>query len=158
MRVAVTAVLGLAALVALFVISLGVLDQVARLDYAASVTALILCAAAALAFSATAALYPPLQSSITGENRRCFTKVAAWGSVLLPLETFVEHAFAYIWRNAVDLRSGSWWFTIPAQFVVGGLLGIAVAISTRRWRWAMWGIVITLWGMFWVATILFWLH
>jgi hypothetical protein len=155
-KAAVAALLALATLVALFAVAVGVLDRVARLDYGTLVTALILCTVAGLALSVAAAWYPPLQSSTTGENRRAFTRLAACASVLLPLETFVEDALVYGWEHGVAFRPGIWWFTIPAQFVVGGLLGLIVAITKRKWMWAIWGVISALCGALWVTAILFW--
>jgi hypothetical protein len=95
-RIAVGAVLGLAALVALFVISVCVLSQMTRLDYTSSITSLILCAALALAVFSAVEVYGPLKASVTGENRKTFTTIAGWVSTLLPIETF----------NSARLRDG----------------------------------------------------
>jgi hypothetical protein len=157
-RAAVGAVLGLATLVATFVVSAGALYQMARLDYDSTVNSLIGAAAAALLLFSLAVWYSPVQSRVTGQKRTAFIRLAAWSSLLLPLETFIECAIAYKWGHSVAFRSGVWWFTIPSQFIVGGLLGLCVALANHKSLWAIWGIVCTLWGAFWIATVLFWAH
>ena len=157
-KAAVAAVLGVATLVVTFVVSVGALYQLSRLDYDSTVDSLIGSAAAAFLLFSLAVWYSPVQSRITDQNRTAFIWLAKWSSLLLPLETFIECAIAYKWGHSVAFRSGVWWFTIPSQFIVGGLLGISVAIANRKWVWGIWGIVCTLWGTFWIATILFWAH
>src|SRR5882757_143492 len=124
-KAGVAAVLGLATLVTTFVVSVGALYQAGRLDYESTLNSLIGGAAAALLLSSLAVWYSPFQSRIAGQNRTTFIWLARWSSLLLPLETFIECSIAYKWHQTVAFRSGLWWFTIPTQFIVGGLLGLS---------------------------------
>jgi hypothetical protein len=82
-------------------------------------------------------------------QRRPFISVAAIVSLLLPLVAIVEWtAFSF---------TGYWWFAYPAQLLIAGLLGLAVAISRRGWWWLLgaWGAVLTGSGVL-TATVPFW--
>lgn len=146
-RVGVSVTVGLASLVGLFATCVAVLGETKRLDYGSGIAALLACCLAASAV-ATMGMFGQLNSYLTGEKRQTFLRVAAWGSVLLPLATFLESAFLF--------TMSFWWFLFPAQFVVGGLPGLAVAILRGRWWFGLWGVIATAWGVLWVATGLFW--
>ena len=119
------------------------------MDYETGIGALLTCCTGAIVVASVAA-FGPYRSYFTGDKRERFVILATWASILLPLMTFVETA------SASDI--GYWWFAVPAQFIVGGLLGIAAALAGGRLRWlrGLWGIVATVWGVMWVATVSFW--
>lgn len=154
-KAGVATTLGLATLVTTFVLSCAALYQVSRLDYDSTRYSLIGGITAAILLFSLVVWYSPLQSTITGQNRTAFIAVATWLSLLLPLETFIECGIGYKWHHAIAFRWGLWWFTMPMQFVVGGLLGIVVAIANRNGVWAAWGVTCSAWGTFWMSTVLF---
>ncbi len=82
-------------------------------------------------------------------RRRTFISVAVFVSVLLPLVTIAE------W--GVFSFAGYWWFAYPAQLLIAGLLGLAVAILRRGWWWLLgaWGALLTGSGVL-AATVPFW--
>jgi hypothetical protein len=49
------------------------------------------------------------------------------------------------------------WIRTQEEYLVGGVLGIAVAISRGRWWWGfgLWGTIVTAWGVL-GATVPFW--
>lgn len=130
-KAGVAAVLGVATLVTTFVLSVSTLYQATQLDYESTRNSLVGGTAAAILLFSLAVWYSPVQSRLTGQNRTTFISVAKWASLLLPLETFIEYAIAYKWHRA-GFRTGLWWFTIPTQFIVGGLLGLSVGIANRK--------------------------
>jgi hypothetical protein len=87
---------------------------------------------------------------VIGGRRFTPLTIASWASVLLPVSAILE--------SGLFFTMSYWWFLFPAQFVVGGVLGIFVAFSKRRWWWfcAAWGVTATLWGVLWIATATFW--
>jgi hypothetical protein len=149
-RITVSMLLGLVALVALSFVSLCFLDQVKRLDYANSVNALVLCGLTAVAVFSAIAFYYSLKARVTSESEGRFANIAGWASLLLSIEALIE--------STLLPRGDISWFRFPAQIVIGGLLGISVAVLKHKWGWSVWGIVTSLFGSWWVATILFWAH
>ncbi len=104
--------------------------------------------AAFAAAASTVVVYGPFKGYTIGEKRQRFVRVAAWASALLPLGVFLEGALLF--------TMSFWWFLYPAQLIVGGLLGLSGAILSRKWWWALLGVLASLWGMLWVATVVFW--
>jgi len=147
-KLGVSVMVGIASLAAFFAASVGVLGQTRRLDYGNGIAALIACGIAASSLSVMC-MFGPLHSYMTGEKRQMFLRVALWASVVLPIAAFLESAFWSQWAY--------WWFLFPAQYMVGGVLGIAVAISRGRWWWGLglWGAILTACGML-GATVPFW--
>jgi hypothetical protein len=72
--------------------------------------------------------------------------------VILPLESFGELLLVQL----LFPRSGTtlWYLRYPAQFVVGGLLGIVAGACKRKWGWVVWGSVAGLYGTFWVLVLI----
>jgi len=124
-KLGVSVLVGIGSLATSFAASVAVLGQTKRLDYGNGVAALIACGIAAGALSVMC-VFGPLHSYMTGEKRQMFLKVALWASVLLPIAAFLGSA---LW-----IRVGYWWLLVPAQYLVGGVLGVAVAIARgKRW-------------------------
>lgn len=135
---------GLALLFLSFTFAVVMLDEVGRLDYDSGVTALIICGVAGLV-GLVAPSVGPVSTYMTGDKRQPFVSLIGWVSILLAIAPFLESAAGFPTRNMA--RHASWFFIFfPAHFVVGGLLGLAVAISGTKLRW-IWG----LWGMFALA-------
>ena|ERR1019366_4749668 len=147
-KLGVSVMVGIGSLAASLAASVAVLGQTERLDYGNGVAALIACGVAASVLSVMC-VSGPLHSYMTGEKRQVFLRVAVWASVLLPVAAFLGSA---LW-----FRVGYWWFLVPAQYLVGGVLGIAVAISRGRWWWGLglWGAILVACGVL-GATVPFW--
>jgi len=67
-------------------------------------------------------------------------------SIFLPAEAFLESMLIY---------RGAWFLTVPAQFVVGGLLGISLAVLKRGWGWMVWGVFMSCFGTLWAVGLFF---
>jgi hypothetical protein len=146
-KLGVSVMVGIGSLAASFAASVAVLGQTKSLDYGNGVVALIACGTAAIALSVMC-VFGPLRSYMTGEKRQMFLRVAVWASLLLPIAAFLGSGLWFV---------GYWWFLVPAQYLVGGVLGIAVAISRGRWWWGLglWGAIVTACGLL-GATVPFW--
>jgi hypothetical protein len=147
-KIGVSVMVGIGSLAASFATTVAALGQIKRLDYGNGIAALTACGIAASALSVMC-VFGPLHSYMTGEKRQMFLRVAVWASVLLPIAAFLG--------SALRLRTGCWWFLVPAQYLVGGVLGVAVAISRGRWWWGLglWGAILTAFSVL-GATVPFW--
>jgi len=150
-KTAIAAMLGAATLVTTFAISVAALDRTARLDYESIGDSLIFSVVAALFLFVLAQWYSPFQSRVTGQSRNAFLRFAVWASLFLPLETISEDLISFKWHHAVPFRRGACWLTLPSQLIVAGLLGLSVAIATRKWISAIWGVICILWGASWIV-------
>jgi hypothetical protein len=150
-RLGVTIAVGLASLIVFLTAGVVLLGQTRRLDFGTGIIALLTCCIGAIAVAAVTG-FGPWRPYFTGDKRHRFVTIATWASVVLPIAAFVETALVF--------TMGYWWFFFPAQFVVGGLLGIAAASTRSRLWWlrGVWGIIATIWGVLWVAVVLFWAH
>jgi 4-amino-4-deoxy-L-arabinose transferase-like glycosyltransferase len=148
-RLGVMIAVGLASLVVFFTAGVVLLGQTGRLDYHTGISTLLTCCIGGIAVAADVG-FGPWRPYFTGDRRERFVTIATWASVLLPVATFAE--------TALDFTMGYWWFFFPAQFVVGGLLGIAAASTRSRLWWlrGVWGITAIVCGALWVVTVLFW--
>jgi hypothetical protein len=147
-RLGVSILVGIAFLAVLLAVSVVVMGQTERLNYANGVAALAACGIAASTLSVLC-MFGPLRSYVSGENRQAFLKLGLWVSMLLPVAATLESAF----RPTMSY----WWFFFPAQYIVAGALGIAVAVSRGRWWWGLglWGVMLTACGVL-GATVPFW--
>jgi hypothetical protein len=148
-RLGVATAVGLASLVVFFTAGVVLLGQAGRLNYRTGISALITCCIGGIAVAAVAG-FGPWRPYFTGDRRERFVTIATWASVLLPVATFAESALAF--------TMSYWWFFFPAQFVAGGLLGIAAASTRSRLWWlrGVWGVTAIAWGTLWTVTVLFW--
>jgi hypothetical protein len=147
-RLGVSLIAGLALLAAVLATSVVALGQTKRLDYATAVAAAVVCGIGASVLSVSC-MFGSLRSYTTGERRETFLKVAVWTSILLPVVATLGSAFLF--------TMGYWWFLFPAQYIIAGAVGIAVAISRGRWWWGLglWGAMLTVCGVLGV-TVPFW--
>ncbi len=140
-RIVLAVIVGLASLVLFLAATFVMLGQSLRLNYRSAMTAFAVCCIASTMVAVLSGI-GSRRSYVTGTERSKFISLAAVISILLPLASFPESVLNVQFENY-------WWFAFAAQFLISGLLGLAVAICRGGWWWlfAVWGTVLIGLGM-----------
>jgi hypothetical protein len=126
------------------------LQALSTFNYAHFIASILLGVTASVTFLSVC-LYSKWSRLIMSEDRGVFTKIAAWSSVALAVDSLLiePYLLGYFFpRFDGSLR----W---QCQLIVAGLLALAVAISRRSWRWIPFSAIATAFGVFWILGILF---
>jgi len=151
-RVAMSISLASATLFAVVWVAFTVLRVFSPFNYVRFVTASFVGAFASIA-TLLVCLYPKWNDGVVSGDRSVLTRLAAWVSITCVLDSLILEPFIlrYFFPGLDYDDSLRWQF----QLIVGGLLGSAVAISKRSWRWVPFSLAATAFGIFWLVVIFF---